>query len=254
MDAIAQWIRDARPEVFVVDVSVEVAVFVRLMGIPVVVTALPGNRVDAPHQLVHRVVDQIIAAWPKNLRVPPWLRPHESKTAFVGGISRFDGRTRREGEHDGTKVLVLSGAEGMPVYDGEVDLRGGSDPVIWESVGVTPGDWTADPWPQLSAADVVVTHAGQNCIADVAAASRPTIVIPQPRPFDEQRATAQVLRRHRLAVVAARWPQRGAWPALLDRARSLDTERWKLWETEGAAGRAARAIEETALRCRGRSA
>jgi len=253
MGAIVQWVRDAQPEVFVVDVSVEVAVFVRLLGVPVVVTALPGNRIDAPHRLVHRMADQIIAAWPKDLRVPSWLRPYENKTAFVGGISRFDGRPRCEDEHAGTRVVVLSGADGMCVRDSEADADAGRDSVTWMSLGAKPGDWTADPWPQLSAADVVVTHAGQNCIADVAAASRPTIVIPQTRPFDEQRTTAEVLHRHHLAVVASRWPQRHAWPALLDRARSMDTERWKLWETEGAAGRAAKAIEDTALRCRGRS-
>jgi hypothetical protein len=52
----------------------------------------------------------------------------------------------------------------------------------------------------MCAADVVITHAGQSCVADVAAARRPAIVLPQPRPFDEQHATAETLRRHRLAV------------------------------------------------------
>lgn len=253
MGAIVRWIRDAQPEVFVVDVSVEVAVFVRLLGIPVVVTALPGNRIDAPHQLVHRMADQIIAAWPRNLRVPPWLRPYENKTAFVGGISRFDGRTRTVSKETGTKVVVLSGAEGMGLREGDLCPGDGDASVTWTSLGATKAGWTADPWPQLSGADLVVTHAGQNSIADVAAAARPTIVIPQPRPYDEQRATAEVLRRHDLAVIAPRWPQQRAWPTLLDRARRLDTERWRLWEVDGAASRAAAAIEDTARRCRGRS-
>ncbi len=248
-----RWVRDAQPEVFVVDVSVEVAVFVRLLGIPVVVTALPGNRIDAPHRLVHRMADQIIAAWPKDLRVPSWLRPHENKTAFVGGISRFDGRPRVFGEGDGTKVVVLSGAEGMRMCEGELSAGAGASPITWSALGGT-GGWTADPWPQLSAADLVVTHAGQNSIADVAAAARPTIVIPQTRPFDEQRATAEVLGRHQLAVVAPHWPPPRAWSALMDRAKALDTDRWKLWEVEGAARRAATAIEDTAHRCRGRAA
>lgn len=253
MDAVVQWVRDAQPEVFVVDVSVEVAVFVRLLGIPVVVTALPGNRIDAPHRLVHRMADQIIAAWPKDLRVPSWLRPYENKTAFVGGISRFEGRSRAFAEGCGTKVVVLSGAEGMGLREGELCPGAGSSPITWSSLGGTAGGWMADPWPQLSAADLVVTHAGQNSIADVAAAARPTIVIPQTRPFDEQRATAEVLHRHHLAAVAPRWPSPRAWPALMARAKRLDTARWKLWEVEGAARRAATAIEDTANRCRGGS-
>lgn len=252
MGAIVQWVRDAQPEVFVVDVSVEVAVLVRLLGVPVVVTALPGNRIDAPHRLVHRMADQIIAAWPKDLRVPAWLRPYENKTAYVGGISRFDGRPRCEDGHSGTRVVMLSGADGMCGQGSAPPPDHGGDAVTWISLGANPGDWTADPWPHLSAADVVVTHAGQNCIADVAAACRPTIVIPQTRPFDEQRTTAEVLHRNHLAVVVSRRPPGHAWAALLAQAKAMDTERWKLWETEGAASRAAKAIEDTALRCRGR--
>ncbi|ANE82536.1 hypothetical protein A7U43_00180 [Mycobacterium adipatum] len=253
MGALVEWVRQARPEVFVVDVSVEVAVLVRLLGIPVVVTALPGNRIDHPHRLVHRMADQIIAAWPRALRVPPWLRPHESKTAFVGGISRFDGRPRAVGSQDGTRVVVLAGADGMGVGSGECNGPATGE-VTWTSLGATRGDWTADPWPQISAADVVVTHAGQNAIADVAAAQRPAVVIPQNRPFDEQRVTAQVLHHHRLAVVTPCWPPARAWPALLKRAKGIDCQQWKLWEVEGAAARAAAAIEETARRCRGRAA
>ena len=47
---------------------------------------------------------------------------------------------------------------------------------------------------------------------------------------------------------------KGAWPALLKRAKGIDCQQWKLWEVEGAAARAAAAIEETARRCRGRAA
>ncbi|MDF2826049.1 MAG: UDP-N-acetylglucosamine:LPS N-acetylglucosamine transferase, partial [Mycobacterium sp.] len=42
MQTIAQWVADARPAAVVVDVSVEVATFVRLLGVPVIVVAQPG--------------------------------------------------------------------------------------------------------------------------------------------------------------------------------------------------------------------
>ena len=103
--------------------------------------------------------------------------------------------------------------------------------------------------PAICTADVVVTHAGQSCIADLAAAERPAVVIPQPRPFDEQRAMAGVLRRHRLAVTARSWPDLRAWPALLTQARAGDPHRWRRWATRGAAARAADAIETVARRC-----
>ena len=47
MAAIARWVADARPALVVVDVSVEVAVLVRALGVPVVVAAMRGER-DRP--------------------------------------------------------------------------------------------------------------------------------------------------------------------------------------------------------------
>ncbi|TGH31983.1 hypothetical protein E5S57_25615, partial [Escherichia coli] len=85
---------------------------------------------------------------------------------------------------------------------------------------------------QICGADVVVTHAGQGCIADVAAAQRPAIVIPQPRPFGEQIATGLMLRQHRLAIVAQDWPDQRAWPALLAHANAFEPQRWQRWAVD----------------------
>ncbi|OBK68382.1 hypothetical protein A5653_01990 [Mycobacterium colombiense] len=256
MHEIARWVSDARPEAVVVDVSVEVAVFIRLLGVPVIVMALPGNRVDAPHVLVHRLADHIVAAWPRALCVPSWLRQWDEKTSYVGGISRFEGR---DGGDSGslipakplseTRVLVLSGAD--DAFGASLqDCAAAHSVQSWTTLGGTGGSWKPDPWRDIREADVVVTHAGQSCIADVAAARRPATVVPQSRPFDEQRATARVLKRHRLAVVAQRVPDPRAWPALLTAATETDPQRWRRWEVAGAANRAAEAIESTARRCR----
>lgn len=258
MDAIARWVAAERPQAFVTDVSVEVAAFVRLLGVPVIVMALPGNRIDAPHLLAHRLADHIVAAWPKELCIPPWLRPYLDKTSYVGGISRFDGRQNPTiGETDSdseaspsqvTRVVVLGGASeafGAAIEDLDRACPG----TTWTHLGGVGRCWSDDPWPQICAADVVVTHGGQSCIADIALAKRPAVVIPQPRPFDEQHATASVLRRHRLATVVHGWPDVRAWPALLAHARTGQPSRWARWKVEGAAARAAAAIDSTALRC-----
>jgi UDP-N-acetylglucosamine:LPS N-acetylglucosamine transferase len=255
MHAIAQWVRDAQPEAFVVDISVEVAAFVRLLGVPVIVTALPGTRTDGPHHMVHQLADHIIAAWPKELAEPEWLRPHAAKTSYVGGISRYEGRQipeQRRSAHQSTSargVLVLGGAEGIGAHAKVVeDQHRQILHTQWTFMGASGTNWTADPWPHICAADVVVTHAGQGCIADVAAAQRPAVVIPQPRPFDEQRTTAAVLRRAGLAAVTEHWPRMEEWPALLERAHSSDPSQWRRWRVDGAADRAAAAIEATARR------
>lgn len=245
MNAIAEWVRDACPEALVVDVSVEVATFARLLGIPVVVIALPGNRTDAPHVLVHTLADRIIAAWPRELRIPDWLRPHDHKTVYVGGISRFDGR-RAPGHTATGNVVVLSGAGGA-----DAAQTMGAESADWTWLGGQHGEWISDPWPHLAGADVIITHAGQNSIADTAAAGRPAIVIPQRRPFDEQHTTATVLDRHGLATIAYEWPEPDGWVELIRRAQTTGGEQWHRWRVRGAADRAAAAIEETARACRG---
>lgn len=252
MQAIAGWVAEARPSAVVVDVSVEVATFLRLLGVPVIVMAQPGKRVDAPHLMVYRLADRIIAPWPQELCEPAWLRPHADKTTYVGGISRFEGRDRPPGgAGDRPTVLVLGGAGGTTLDADAVAAVAADNPdYTWTTLGVPGGPWVPDPWPQLCAADVVVGHAGQGCVADIAAAEKPAVIIPQTRPFAEQHMTARVVRRHRLAVVSKQWPPQRAWPALLAHARTADDPaRWRRWGVRGAAVRAAAAIEDTARRC-----
>ena len=98
---------------------------------------------------------------------------------------------------------------------------------------------------------MVVTHAGLGALADVAAAARPAVVVPEDRPHDEQRATARALADAGLAVTSGHWPDGHDWPDLL--ARALDAgSGWHRWGTDGAAERAARVIEAVAAdqRCR----
>ncbi|GAA3138733.1 hypothetical protein GCM10020255_014670 [Rhodococcus baikonurensis] len=51
----------------------------------------------------------------------------------------------------------------------------------------------------------MVSHAGQNAVADIAIAGKPAIVIAQERPFGEQVATAGALSMHNLAVTLKEW-------------------------------------------------
>jgi UDP-N-acetylglucosamine--N-acetylmuramyl-(pentapeptide) pyrophosphoryl-undecaprenol N-acetylglucosamine transferase len=248
MRLITEWVMTARPDAVVVDVSVEVAMLVRLLGVPTVVVAMPGDRTDPAHELAYRTADHILAAWPKSLYEPPWLRQHEAKTTYVGGISRFDGRPRIAAPSDGRDdVLVLSGAGGSDLDQRTVNDCAAAHPQYrWTPLGVKGGPWADDPWPALCSADVVITSAGQSSVADIAAAERPAVVIAAQRPFAEQRATAWALERGGLAVVQHGLPTVDEWPALIDRARARGSDGWQRWATRGAAARAARAIERVA--------
>ena len=229
-------IANERFDRFVVDVSVEVALLVRLLGVATVVVTQPGDRGDGPHRLAYATAARVLAPWPAGA--------HRSSVvdglAEVGGISRFDGRPRAAEPDPGT-VLVLGGG----LVEGDFAER------VARAAGATPGTrwqlaggatWIEDPWEALQRAEVVVAAAGQNSVADLAAAGARAVVVPQPRPFGEQEATGRLLTDRRLAVVEPVWPADDHWPAVLDRARSLRPD-WSLWGVTGAARRAAEVIE-----------
>ena len=92
---------------------------------------------------------------------------------------------------------------------------------------------------------MVVSHAGQNLIAEIAAARRPALLLPQDRPFDEQRVMASALGAAGLpALVRDTWPSPAEWPELLDRVGRLDGSRWSSWNDGDGAARVAELLSE----------
>lgn len=246
MAALAAWIADAEPRLLVVDVSVEVALFARLLGVPIAVVAMPGDRRDDPHQLAYRVASLVLAPWPSWAHPTSGLHVWERKVRPVGAMSRFDDRAGAP-PPGGRRVLVLGGSGGDGFDPADVEAaRNATAGWSWETLGVA-GRWESDPWPALQGADVVVVHAGQNAIAEVAAARRPAVVIPTARPHAEQDATARVLDQARLAVVRERWPAADRWPALLDKAHRMNGERWERWNDRRGAARAAALLDEQSV-------
>lgn len=284
MGALAAWITDNDPAAMYVDVSVEVGVLARSLGVPVVSLAMPGSRTDAAHQLGYQQSAALIASWPRWVPVPGHLEPWAGKLRPVGGITRFEGResplgTRSVDARAGDSIPraggepVGAGAAGTSISrsgDGSrsrprvVVLQGsggdGWPPGYWDDVfaahpryewrllgGATRVD---DPFPDLCAADVVVAAGGQNSVADIAHAGTAAILLPQPRPFDEQVATTAVLEKAELAQVCAATPPVAAWETLLHTAVGTDARtrraRWQRWATDGATARAAEVIAEVA--------
>jgi hypothetical protein len=248
MARLAAWIDNTDPAAIVVDVSVEVAVFARLLGVPVVVVAMPGTRDDPPHQMAYGIADAILAPWPGGLYQPPWLQPYLHKTTFTGGISRFEGRAEQHDPALRSDVLVITGSGGSRISAPVIDAcRAAYPDTTWRFAG-GPDNWLPDPWPAMCSAGVIVGNAGQNTVADLAVAARPAILIPEDRPFGEQHAIAEMQRGLRLATVTPHWPDVVCWPELRSAAAQTPSDRWSRWETEGAARRAAAVIEEVAAR------
>ena len=256
MAQITRWVELAKPTLMVVDVSVEVGALSRLLGVPVVTFTMPGDRDDAAHTLSYTIAELIIAAWPRDLYDPAWLRPYARKTAFVGAFSRFDDAVDRLGpaaphDRDAPQVLVLNGVGGSMVDEATYGSTTCALPQFcWHSAGVGPTDWRNDMAAELRTADVVVTHGGQNAVAEVATFRVPAVVIPQARPHGEQVATAGALARAGLATVLQAWPATDLWPHILATALARGGDRWTRWAPPGAAQKAADAIKTVVDRFR----
>jgi len=237
-------------DAFVVDVSVEVALLVRLLGTRTVVFAQPGRRDDAAHRIGYRAATTIIAPWPRALLRPAHLEDMRDKTVYTGGISRFEDRADFDpprAPHPRRDVVLLGGRGGADVTASAIADAAASSGHRWRNLGATPdATWSTDPWTDLTSARVVVSWAGQNSIADLAAADAAAVVIPQQRPFAEQLEMASALDRAGLAVVATEWPPAAEWQELIDRATNLRPD-WSQWGVPGAAVRAADAIYRTAM-------
>lgn len=239
---LLQKLAATRPRRLVVDVSVETALLARLAGVPVILVAQPGDRADDAHQLGYGIAERIIACWTAMLYEPPWLAAHAQRTHLVGAISRFDGFERPPVRESRPSGLLLAGAGGTAVpTDALSQLRRALPQYDWNAAGGS-ARWVDDLWPMLASADLVVTHAGQSALADVAVSGAAAIVIPEDRPFGEQRAMADALDLAGAAVVVPSWPDASRWPTLANRARSCGRDRWEIMGTGGAAERAAAVI------------
>lgn len=290
MGMIADWIRRQRPDLLVVDVSVEVTLLARLLGVPVVVAAMRGDRRDPPHRAAYDAARVLLAPWPvaatprgagRAGHVSGVGDPWAAKTVHVGGLSRFDGISgfdgisrvdRRAQDHvDGPGPDPVSdpGIERSPARPADALEPGTpSAPLVAVLWGRGGGDWTRaqrrdaqratpgwrwefageerDVWSCLRDASVVITHAGQNAVAEVAAARRPAIVVALDRPHGEQEATLAAIADADLAQTCVGLPDAALWPELLERARCRDGSAWRAWSDGFGGYRAARAIEAAA--------
>lgn len=256
MTTIARWIQVEEPDVFVVDVSCEVAVMVRLLGIPVVVVAQPGDRRDGAHSAAFDAASAILAPWPSWATERLWQRSETGRAdrppsvVAVGGISGGATVPPRgtlddsaiTAVRDRPRGLMLTGSEGFDDPALPAAIAEAVPEVCWTVAG--GGAWIHDVHEELARADIVVTHAGQNAIADVAGSGTPAVVVPQQRPFDEQAHMARVLGSSGMAhVIQSADLAATDWRGLVQEVRSHGGRRWDKWGCDGAAARAASLVE-----------
>jgi hypothetical protein len=170
---------------------------------------------------------------------------HADRFHAVGAVSRFPclSETAYLPSPRARPHAVLLAGTGGDGFTAETIARAQDQTPDWDwsVLSRTLGTWHADPAAVLAEADVVVLHPGQNALAEVAAMRVPAVVVPAPRPFDEQHVTAAALSDGWPAVVVDAVPARG-WRDLLHEALFLDGTGWADWCDGGAPGRIAAVV------------
>ena len=245
MATMAQWVAKHDPAYVIVDVSVEVALLMRGLGVPTVVTKLQGDRSDLPHQIAFQHASAILCPYPAAWEQFALPSSQRQKCIYTGAYSRFLGR-QPFGKTIPGRILVCMGsggsqltidrlctlAEALPNHTvevlGSIDVESGfSLPQNLSYVGAV-----LDPWPHLCEAEVVIAGAGTNAVMEVGSAGKPLICVPEQRAFDEQLTKARALADAGLALRCEHWPSAAAWPRVLAKAEQLSPSRWQSYFTD----------------------
>jgi hypothetical protein len=264
MATMAAWAGDAypAPTCAVVDVSAEVALFWRLLSVPVVYMRQRGWRDDIGHRLAYDAASFLCAPFPAVLEDHNTPEDIINRTHYLGSFSRFDeydhieqGLAKQSVGHEDAEqlVVVLTGDGGNGGWALSDAARATPD-WRWLVVGNLPSrvrdpgnlvhvGWIREPWTMLQAADVVISHAGQNALSELAVALRPAIVVAQPRPFNEQIATAARLAELGVCQIADSWPAPDDWSRLLREAVTQGSQGWKVVSDGSSVRSAARTLE-----------
>lgn len=227
--------QDFDPQVVIIDVSAEAAVFARLCGYPVLYRRMPGDRSDVAHQSAYAAATGLFAYYPQELEDPAYREADRGRTQYLGMLEPTGWRPAAAASIGGKVIAVQTSLGGRGVSVTEVARAARSCPEWqWNVVGVSSGSADlppnvrllgviADPRPELAAADLIITSAGYHAVAAAAAANRPTILVPEERPFGEQTAFARALNRSAGIPMAESWSA-AAWPDLLHQAEGSNAE------------------------------
>ena len=228
----------------------------------------PGRRDDPAHVLGYRTAAALLAPWPREAGpagTPVAAGDRTWSGRVLGGRRGAGPRPAVRLRPAGRCVALVLGTGGHRVRRSDVRAAAGATPgwcwhVAGRLVGAPLGDTDRpdgtvvehgslpDVGPLLRHADVVAGPSGGALVAEVAAAARPFVALPQARPFDEQHELARLLDRLGCAAVARTWPPPPRWAPLLEDvlAGSAGTEdRWRRWSDGSGAQRAADLVERT---------
>ena len=224
--ALAEAIEHYKPKAFYCDGVPELAIMVRGMGVPVVLVHLPGNVMNDPTQVfAHELADHIVAHFPASLEQEHY--GYTSKTFYSGYMSKYAGRgLKQSNRSDAHNITILLGYDN---YEESVLQNITSDQNIHFTIIGNKRDYVLaknctllGPVKDIREAivgDLVISAAGQNTIAELLSLDKRLILLPEPRPYDEQAVHATVLANQNIALLAKETFSAAQWQNILQQTK-----------------------------------
>lgn len=227
------WIAANRPDLMVVDVSVEMAMLARLASVPVVYVRLGGRRNDRPHLDAFASAAGLLVPFAELLDgslVPDWVKV---KSFYAGNIVQRAVAPSIEPD----TVLVVAGRGGDAI-SGRYWAQAAASVPDWRWRVIGPvracrpalpnlvfSGWVENASDLIASAGVVIGAAGDGLVSAVLTHNRPFICLPEARAFDEQASKAARLAQLGAAVVPADCPQPKDWRSLIAAAVAQPSRR-----------------------------
>jgi len=201
---ISRFFATSYPLLLVVDVSVEIALFARLCGVPTVIVRQHGLRNDPAHLNAYHSASLLIAPYSENLKsgAPAWV---DEKTVFSGGFSRFPLNEELKEEALATEIAVMAGRGGTSLDikfihflahtcpDFRFHVLGIAEDGLQLPENVILYGPLDDPSPVLKQCIIIIGNAGHNTVMEAASLQKRFICVPENRPFSEQEHKASSL-------------------------------------------------------------
>jgi len=224
--ALAEAIERYQPKAFYCDGVPELAIMVRGMGVPVVLVHLPGNFMNDPTQVfAHELADHIVAHFPSFLEQENYQFAY--KTFYSGYISKYAGSSVKQSNCSDTHNITI--ILGYDNYDVSVLKNITKDQNIQFTIIGNKRDYDldqncillglVDDVSEAIAGEVVISAAGQNTIAELLSLGKRLILLPEPRPYDEQAVHASVLANQHVALLAQETFSAEQWQDVLQKAK-----------------------------------
>jgi UDP-N-acetylglucosamine:LPS N-acetylglucosamine transferase len=205
---LARCIKQHNPVALYCDGVPEIAIMTRGMGVPVVLVHLPGDiRSDPTQVFAHELADHIVAHFPQKLEQSNYR--YTRKTIYSGYLSQFGPQYYNERSANKNDIAIVLGSD---AYDQDImDAITNNDQYNYTIIGNRTSYRLGDHCRQIGRVsnimkelkgDIVITAAGQNTIAEMISLKKKLIVLPEPRPYNEQIIHAEQLRINNIAFVA----------------------------------------------------